>query len=235
MAYDDRDLEQQLQEQLMTQPEGGAAPMMDGPSSGGGLDLRGNTGVAGGVDRGAPQDATSAGPSRADAARKARESGYTDIEGAGGLKTGNYMGSLEGFNTGGWGSGERGSNTHKNTFGKIASRYDPTKAGSVRALMNDPDFQAYFPEAKLVSHANEDLIDFGDGNPVDVLRGATAGGAGQGWQWGVDATQGGAGGEAGGGTDAVMAELGNILGGGGDGDTNQLQQIIQELIASGQV
>lgn len=239
MAYEryDDQREDDLMQLELQQQLGGAEPKMPGlvemPTAPMPKPQKG--GVTGGADMGGP--AAMPDTSRADAARKAKESGYTDIEGAGGLKTGGYMGALEGFNTGGWGSGERGSNTHKNTFGKIASRYDPKSKGSVRALMNDPDFQAYFPDAKLVQHQNEDLIDFGDGNPVDVLRGATAGGAGEAWQWGVDATQGGAGGEAvagmgGGGTGDIMAQLEGILGGGA-GDTNQLQQILQELMQQG--
>lgn len=158
-------------------------------------------GVAGGKDRGGPMEAETGGPSPMAAnVKKAQAAGYTDIEGAGGLKTGDYMGGLEGFNTGAWGSGERGSNTLKNSFGKIASRYDPTQAGAASALMRDPDFQAMFPDAYIVEHPNQDLIDFdgpGGDPPVDVLRGATSGGAGAAWQWGVQ-DSGGAGAEGGG-------------------------------------
>jgi hypothetical protein len=53
--------------------------------------------------------------------------------------------------------------------------------------MADPDFLKFFPEAKLIEHENADLVDFGDGNPVDLLRGAVAGGAGEAWQWGAKA------------------------------------------------
>lgn len=118
--------------------------------------------------------------------------GDGNIEGAQGMRTGDYMGQLEGFNTGAWGSDERGSNSIKNTFGKIASRYDVSQPGAVRQLMQDPDFQNFFPGAKLVEHPNADLIDFGDGNgPVDVIRGAVAGGSGAGWQWGANPIGGG--------------------------------------------
>lgn len=187
-----------------------------------------------------------AGGDRAGAARTAAANNYTDIEGAGGLATGGYMGGLEGFNTQGWGSGERGSNTHKNTFGKIASRYDPKQAGAAKALMADPDFQAYFPDAKLVEHPNGDLIDFGDGKPVDVLRGAQAGGAGEAWQWGVDAGSPAGAGASGNGADidrliaglsggaqdplaAIQAELASLTGG-----VDQ-QTLIQQMLANQQV
>lgn len=191
--------------------------------------------------------AAPAGNDRATAARTAAANNYTDIEGAGGLATGGYMGGLEGFNTQGWGSGERGSNTHKNTFGKIASRYDPKQAGAAKALMADPDFQAYFPDAKLIEHPNGDLIDFGDGKPVDVLRGATAGGAGEAWQWGVDAGAPAGAGASGGGSDidsliagltggaqdpiaAIQAELAALTGGGLDEQT-----LIQQMLTQPQV
>lgn len=193
-----------------------------------------------------PAAAPPVGGDRATAARTAAANNYTDIEGAGGLATGGYMGGLEGFNTQGWGSGERGSNTHKNTFGKIASRYDPKQAGAAKALMADPDFQAYFPDAKLVEHPNGDLIDFGDGKPVDVLRGAQAGGAGEAWQWGVDAGSPAGAGASGNGADidrliaglsggapdplaAIQAELASLTGGVDE------QTLIQQMLANQQV
>lgn len=131
--------------------------------------------------------------SLADAARAAAANNYTDIAGAERIAAGNYQGQLEGFGNIDPG-GERGSNTHKKLFGRIASRYDVTQPGAVRTMMQDPDFQAAFPDARLVEHPNADLIDFGDGNPVDVIRGAVEGGSGEGWQWGVDAGQGAPGG-----------------------------------------
>lgn len=215
------------QEQLELQQQlGGFQPLADDapPTPGGAVSLKPgagqNSGVAGGVDRGGPAAGgpdeaaprVSAPSSRAAAVKKAQAEGYTDIEGAGGLKTGNYMGGLEGFNTGAWGSDERGSNTLKNSFGKIASRYDPTQPGAAKALMADPDFAEMFPDAYIVEHPNQDLIDFdgpGGDPPVDVLRGATEGGAGAAWQWGVQ--DGGAGG---GGADAALAGLGGGDGGG---------------------
>lgn len=110
--------------------------------------------------------------------------GTGDIADAAGLSTGNYGG--EGFSYAQRSAaGERGADTIKNSFGKIASRYDPTQPGASKAVMADPDFQRLFPEARLVEHPNGDMIDFGDGKPVDVLRAARAGGAGEAWQWGV--------------------------------------------------
>ena len=219
-------------------------PDIDSPNfttGGSGNPLGGaNTGVAGGKDMGSPVALPLAsGTSRADAARAAAANNYTDIEGTDPLKTGGYLGNLEGFNTQGWGTGERGSGTHKNKFGQIASRYDPTQAGATKALMADPDFQAYFPDAKLVEHPNGDLIDFGDGKPVDVLRGARAGGAGEAWQWGVDA--GGPGAGAGG--SQMPRSAADLMGGdpmGGiqsqisqliDGQNPQEQSLIQQLLA----
>ena len=124
----------------------------------------------------------------AQAAAQAAANGWTDIAGTEGFSAGPFVGSLEGFNVNGWGSGERGSNTLKNTFGKIASRYDPTQPGAAQQVLSDPDFKSLWPNATIVEHPNQDLIDFdgpGGEDPVDVLRAATAGGAGQAWQWGV--------------------------------------------------
>lgn len=134
-------------------------------------------------------------PSMANAAPKTGGAlaryGTGDIADAKGLKTGGYGG--EGFSyESRAAAGERGADTIKNSFGKIASRYDPTQAGASKAVMADPDFQRLFPEARLVEHPNGDMIDFGDGKPVDVLRAARAGGAGEAWQWGADDGGGGA-------------------------------------------
>ncbi len=189
-----------------TMPVGGRQPV------GGDMPLPRNTGVTGGMDVGAP--APAGGGSLADAARASAAAGYTDIEGAGNLAGGNFVGNLEGFNTGGWGSQERGTNTMKNSFGKIASRYDPTQAGAAKAMMADPDFRALWPDATLIDHPNQDQIDFdgpGGEPPVDVITSATAGGGGRGWAW---QPQGGVadGGAAGGGMPGGP-NLMSILGG----------------------
>lgn len=230
MEREDDELQKQLERQMQAESDptavGGYNSFAD-PSAAGNPLGGSNTGVAGGKPATVP--VASAGPMdpvipaadptlskggadpRAGYARTAAANNYKDIEGAGGLKTGGFMGGLEGFNTGGWGTEERGSNTHKNTFGKIASRYDPKQAGAAKAMMADPDFQAYFPDAKLVEHPNGDLIDFGDGRPVDVLRGAQAGGAGEAWQWGVDDGSGGAAG--GGAPSASGVTVDSLMGG----------------------
>jgi len=113
--------------------------------------------------------------------------GTGNIQGVGGLKTGDFMGQLEGFNTQGWGTGERGTESFKNAMGRIMSRYDVTQPGAAQRLMADPEFQQLAPNAQLIQYPNGDLIDFGDGNgPVDVIRGAVEGGAGAAWQWGAN-------------------------------------------------
>ncbi len=160
--------------------------------------------------------AAPAAPDRAAQAKASQAAGYTDIGDTNPLKTGAHMGKLEGFNTQGWGSGERGSGTMKNKFGQIASRYDPTQAGAAKAMMADEDFRSFWPDATIVEHPNQDLIDFdgpGGQAPVDVLRAATAGGGGEGWQWGVE-DGGAAPAGAGGGFD--MQSLISGIGGGGD-------------------
>lgn len=91
---------------------------------------------------------------------------------------------LRGFATDQWGPGgdpNYDEDSIKNAFGKIASRYDPTQPGAARAVMEDPEFKALFPNARLVEHPKADQIDFGDGNPVDVLINAVEGGAGEAW------------------------------------------------------
>lgn len=91
---------------------------------------------------------------------------------------------LTGFNTNGWGSGERGTESIKNTFGMWASNVDPTQPGALDAVMALPGFMDQFPMAKKVPGPKGDLLDLGDGDgPVDVLRNAVAGGAGDAWAW----------------------------------------------------
>ena len=243
MAYENEDLQKQLEDQLNPQPMpgaealGGAAmpEIVAGGATTGqgineGLKTNPNTGVTGGKDMGSPMDAT-----KGAAFKKSQAEGYTDIEGAGGLKTGNYMGALEGFNTGAWGSNERGSNTLKNSFGKIASRYDPTQPGAAKALMADPDFMAMFPDAVMIDHPNQDQIDFdgpGGDPPVDVIRAAQAGGGGQGWQWGTQ-DGGGGGGSAnvdlmgGNPSSDIEAQLAGLVG----GQDAETQALIQKILS----
>lgn len=189
-----------VKQDFMADPQQAGMPVQDRKRAFGGLMSLGaggnnplggsNTGVAGGKDRGAP--APMAGGAMA-------RYGTGNIAGAENMSRGNYMGQLEGFNTGAWDNAPEGyeADSIKNTFGKIASRYDVTQPGAVRALMADPDFQRFFPEAQIIDHPNGDLIDFGDGKPVDVIRAAVAGGSGEGWQWGADDGMGDAGGMGG--------------------------------------
>lgn len=253
---DPLDLQQQLESQLnQPQPIGGVGPVAD--LGGGRVPGQESYGFGLNADRtpavgptGSPALPPSANPT-AGAASMApprmaggalARYGTADIEGAGDLRTGSFGG--EGFSYADRAArGERGANTIKNSFGKIASRYDPTKPGAARSVMADPDFQRLFPEATIVEHPNGDLIDFGDGKPVDVLRAARAGGAGEAWQWGVEddaapAQQGGGGGinlqalaaGIGGGADpmaAIQAELQRLTGG------QDEQSMIQQLLSQG--
>lgn len=93
------------------------------------------------------------------------------------------VGRMEGFNTGAWGSGERGSNSLKNTFGQMASNFNSDEG--VSGVMAHPMFQAAFPNAQPVPGGKNDLIDFdgpGPEPPVDVIRGAGAEGSAWAWQ-----------------------------------------------------
>jgi hypothetical protein len=87
----------------------------------------------------------------------------------------------------------KAANSVKNTFGRIASRYNHAP-GSIDQIMGDADFQRYFPSAKKVMGGAGDKIDFGgvlsdfeSGVPVgivDVLQGADPNSnSSQGWQW----------------------------------------------------
>lgn len=112
------------------------------------------------------------------------------------IPRGNF-GYLTGYDQGKFDSDH---NTMKYVFGRIASNYDPTQAGSLDAMMADPAFKAAFPNA--VKVGDNDKIDFGDGRPVDVWRnhGAGAGGGGDAWAWQTmdQAHMGGGGAAAGG-------------------------------------
>lgn len=165
--------------------EGPVDPRLASPQSGFGWG-----GVQNPQYQGGPNQPSQAPPGQYGALQAAAQQsmqGFTDIQGMRDVfKPGQFMGQLEGFNTNAWGSGERGSDTLKNMFGTIASNHDVTQPGALqRALV---DIQKALPNATIVSHANEDLLDPDGPNgplqPVDVIRGATAGGAGAAWQWG---------------------------------------------------
>lgn len=124
-----------------------------------------------------------------DALMQSIQNGYTDIgDDTNPWQTGKFMNQLSGFNTGGWGSGERGTGTLKNRFGQIASNYDVTQKGALNQLTQDPKFMELTGgKATIVPHANQDLLDIdgpdGPMAPIDVIQSATEGGAGQAWAW----------------------------------------------------
>lgn len=150
--------------------------------------------------------------------------GTGNIEGAGGLRTGSN--ALSGFNTGEWGTDARGTNSIKNTFGKIASRYG-AKPSSLAQIVADPDFQRFFPEARIVEGGAGDKIDFGDGAPVDVLQSADPNSdTATAWAW-MPEDDGGGGDLGLGGADAIGSgyDLSGILGGQGDPLTDIIARI----------
>lgn len=164
-----------------TYAEAGARRDMMGfgsPQSGYGPGGVQNPAYGGPAAQGAPQGAPQASQGQPGGAHA--RWGTADIPEAADLTWGDTS-RMTGFNTNAWGTPERGSNTIKNSFGKIASRYDPRQPGAARQMMADPDFQRLFPEARLVEHPKGDQIDFGDGNPIDVLVNAVEGGAGEAW------------------------------------------------------
>lgn len=155
------------------------------------------------------------------------------------LATGD-MSRVRGFATNEWGPGgdpNYDEDSIKNTFGKIASRYDPTQPGATRMLMADPEFQALFPNARLVEHPKADQIDFGDGNPVDVLINAVEGGAGEAWAFqtgggaiagGGDAAFGGAPANSGG--PSPNAIQGALVGPTVNPNDSAIQKLLQQIL-----
>lgn len=91
------------------------------------------------------------------------------------LKWGN-VGRMEGFQVGSdYGGDLKARNSVKNTFGRIASKYPATPDG-LKMVMQDPEFKAAFPNARLIDHPKGDKIDFGgvlsdfeSGTPVGVV------------------------------------------------------------------
>jgi len=238
MEREQDDLQKQLEAQLMgdrpspmpgeppmqTQPVGGATPL--------GTVTGGNTGVAGGANLGTPQ-----------------QNGGNGIDWRKKMQYGMGPGVLSGFNTSGAGYDEKAANSVKNTFGRIAQKYQANPEG-LKQLVNDPDFKRAFPNAKLADSSAGDKIDFGgilsdfeSGTPVGVVD---VGGAfdpsnntGQNWWFHPDAEDGMGGGGGGGGVDVA-----SIMGGGTDvnaminelmsGQDSQTQKIIQEILAGQQ-
>jgi hypothetical protein len=131
---------------------------------------------------------------------------YEWTPGEGGPRVSDLLGKvgdisrLTGFNTAGWGTGERGTESSKNAFGMIVTRFEPSTQG-LQQLLADTDFKAFYPNAQIVG---EDKIDFGDGMPVDVIRNFDkATGRGDAWTY-----------QTGGGGGAVMTSGGAPMGGG---------------------
>ncbi len=117
----------------------------------------------------------------------------TLIEDRNKLTYGGGTGTLLGFNTDGYGGDTKAANSVKNTFGRIAQRY-AAGPGQVDALMADPDFKRFFPNARKVEGGAGDKIDFGgvlsdfeSGSPVGIIdvgnRFDPSNNSGGGWQW----------------------------------------------------
>lgn len=149
------------------------------------------------------------------------------------------VGQMNGFRQDDYGGDQKAANSMKNTYGRIASRYEQ-KPSSLGAIMADPDFQRYFPNAK---QAGFDKIDFGgtlsdfeSGTPVglvDVFQGADeANDTSAGGQWLDQNFMGGQGGGGsvmdGGGSSDLMAAL---TAGGGLTGNDTLERIQKELQA----
>lgn len=134
--------------------------------------------------------------------------------------------NMPGFNTSGEGYDDKAANSAKNTFGRIASRYE-AKPSSLKLIEADPDFQRAFPGAyfdekdRLHIPAGtlsdfESGVDIGGPEGIDVLAGADVGSdSAVGWSWqdlmndagGGDAAGGGGGGMFGGGIPGNLDEL----------------------------
>lgn len=149
---------------------------------------------------------------------------------------------LEGFNTNDWGKADvRGNHTLKNSIGKLMTGINVKEAGAAKKLVDAAKAKGITPEAFVVEHPNGDLIDWdgpGGNPPLDVIRGATADGQGEAWQW---PTEGGgeAAGGPGGGLGAIdvnrlmSGDLGGINGEIDDlinSEDSMTQQLIQQIL-----
>lgn len=235
MAYSQEQDEQDLLQQMMGQPQSGTMPVGAAarfqvePQTPEGAAFAAANPLSGQPAAGPamPQD-------NGVAARKAL-GGY------------NSVGTMRGFNTAMDYGDDKAANSVKNTFGRIASRYKNAPS-SVDAVMADPDFKRYFPNAKKISGGAGDKIDFGgvlsdfeSGVPVgvvDVLGAADPNAdTSVGWTWQDEANDGGGGGMAMGGGDPLMALLGGQGGGPPSvdalGQSDVLSQILEALAAQG--
>jgi len=143
---------------------------------------------------------------------------------------------MRGFEVGSdYGGDTKARNSVKNTFGRIASRYNHAP-GSIDQIMQDADFKRFFPNAKKVAGGAGDKIDFGgvmsdfeSGVPVgvvDVLEYSDPNSnSSRGWQW-LDEGNAGGGGATGG---AVPGMPGGV---GGQGAGGQQSDLMQQILAS---
>lgn len=102
------------------------------------------------------------------------------------------VGNMLGFNTALDYDNESAKNSMKNIFGQIASRYKAAPS-MLDAVLNDPDFKAFFPNARKAQSSAGDQIDFG--GQIDPHSGAAVGivdvggafdpsnDSGAGWTW----------------------------------------------------
>jgi len=102
--------------------------------------------------------------------------------GKGDVTASGHFGRMEGFDQKNF--ADPSMQTAKYQAGRMFSRFDPNDPGALTNLLNDAEFKGVFGNAKGVG---PDKIDFGDGRPVDVIRGHGAPGAGWSWQTQDDA------------------------------------------------
>jgi hypothetical protein len=151
-------------------------------------------------------------------------------------------GNMLGFNTGGYGGDLKAGNSVKNTFGRIASRYD-AKPSSMKLIAQDADFQRYFPGARfddkdrlhldpsMLSDFESGVGGMGGADGIDVLGSADVGSdSAAGWTW-QDGAHDGGGGAMGGGMGGQMDPMALLAQGNPDdlGNSDALAQILAEL------
>jgi hypothetical protein len=154
-------------------------------------------------------------------------------------------GTMLGFNTGDYGGDKKARNSVKNTFGRIASRYE-AKPSSMKLIAQDADFQRYFPGATFDEkdrlHLPPGLLsDFESGvsvnNPegIDVLGSSDpTNDTAAGWTW-QDLGNDGGGQAMGGGGLGAMDPMALLAQGNPDqlAEGDILAQILAELQKSG--
>ena len=136
-----------------------------------------------------------------------------------GSVTGGNLGNVEGFDAANF--ADPNMQTAKYQAGRIFSRYDPNDAGALDKILGDAEFKGLFGNAKGVG---PDKIDFGDGRPVDMIRGFGAPGAKFSWQTEDAPATGGDG----------MAATTPAPGMSPAGDNSALAKIMEELQAAQQ-